>query len=95
MARLDGPRPGSAARSTETRWVTVEFTGNSMSGLPWEFAPQQKSVRVHPGEVAEVYYQARNTAAETITGQAVRASHPGSAATHLRRLNASVSASSH
>jgi cytochrome c oxidase assembly protein subunit 11 len=44
----------------ENRWVTVEFTGNTMSGLPWEFGPEQKTVRVHPGEIAEIYYQARN-----------------------------------
>ena len=48
----------------ESRWVTVEFTGNSMSGLPWEFRALQHSMRVHPGEVAVAYYEVRNTAAE-------------------------------
>lgn len=70
----------------ESRWVTVEFTGNSMSGLPWEFAPQQKTVRVHPGEVAVISYEARNTAAETITGQAVPSISPGSAAAHFKKI---------
>jgi hypothetical protein len=45
----------------QERWVTVEFTGNSMSGLPWEFRSLQKSMRVHPGEVAVAYYEARNS----------------------------------
>jgi cytochrome c oxidase assembly protein subunit 11 len=75
-----------AGKIDETRWVTVEFTGNSMSGLPWEFAPQQKTLRVHPGEVAVVYYQARNTAAESITGQAVPSVAPGTAAAHFKKI---------
>jgi len=64
----------------------VEFTGNSMGGLPWEFAPQQKAVRVHPGQVAVAYYEARNTAAEAITGQAVPSVAPGSAATYFKKI---------
>jgi len=75
-----------AGKVDENRWVTVEFTGNSMSGLPWEFAPQQKTLRVHPGEVAEVYYLARNTATETITGQAVPSVAPGNAAAHFKKI---------
>jgi cytochrome c oxidase assembly protein subunit 11 len=70
----------------EDRWVTVEFTGNTMSGLPWEFGPEQKTLRVHPGEIAEIYYQARNTAAEAITGQAVPSVSPGNAATHFKKI---------
>lgn len=70
----------------ESRWVTVEFTGNSMGGLPWEFGPQQKTLRVHPGEIAVAYYAARNTAAETITGQAVPSVAPGIAAAHFKKI---------
>lgn len=68
------------------RWVTVEFTGNSMSGLPWEFRSLQKSMRVHPGEVAIAYYEARNTAGEAITGQAVPSVAPNRAATHFKKI---------
>jgi cytochrome c oxidase assembly protein subunit 11 len=70
----------------QERWVTVEFTGNSMSGLPWEFQAMQKSVRVHPGEVAVAYYEARNTAGEAITGQAVPSVAPNKAATHFKKI---------
>ena len=68
------------------RWVTVEFTGNSMSGLPWEFRSLQKTLRVHPGEVAVAYYEARNTAGEAITGQAVPSVAPNRAATHFKKI---------
>jgi cytochrome c oxidase assembly protein subunit 11 len=68
------------------RWVTVEFTGNSMSGLPWEFRPQQKTLRVHPGQTAVAYYEARNTTAEAITGQAVPSVAPNKAAAHFKKI---------
>ena len=70
----------------QDRWVTVEFTGNSMSGLPWEFRSLQKSMRVHPGEVAVAYYEARNTAGEAITGQVVPSVAPNRAATHFKKI---------
>lgn len=69
-----------------SRWVTVEFTGNSMSGLPWEFRPQQKTLRVHPGQTAVAYYEARNTTAEAITGQAVPSVAPNKAAAHFKKI---------
>lgn len=68
------------------RSVTVEFTGSTMSGLPWEFRPLQKSMRVHPGEVAEAYYEARNPTGEAITGQAVPSVVPGTAAAHFKKI---------
>jgi len=70
----------------ESRWVTVEFTGNSMNGLPWEFQSQQQTLRVHPGEVAVAYYEARNMATETITGQAVPSVAPNKAATYFKKI---------
>jgi cytochrome c oxidase assembly protein subunit 11 len=70
----------------QERWVTVEFTGNSMSGLPWEFRSLQKSMRVHPGEVAVAYYEARNTVSEAITGQAVPSVAPNKAAAHFKKI---------
>jgi len=70
----------------ESRWVTVEFTGNSMSGLPWEFRSLQKTLRVHPGEVAVAYYEARNMATEAITGQAVPSVAPNKAAAYFKKI---------
>jgi len=69
-----------------SRWVTVEFMGNTTSGLPWEFRPLQKTMRVHPGEVAVAQYEARNIASETITGQAVPSLAPSKAASHFKKI---------
>lgn len=70
----------------ETRWITVEFTGNAMDGLPWDFHPMQKSVRVHPGEIREIAYEARNAAGETIVGQAVPSVAPSRAASYMKKI---------
>lgn len=81
--RVEAPTENAADVS---RWVTVEFTGNSMSGLPWEFRPQQKTLRVHPGQTAVAYYEARNTTGEAITGQAVPSVAPNKAAAHFKKI---------
>ncbi len=69
-----------------SRWVTIEFTGSVNSGLPWEFRPVVKRVRVHPGQVAEASYFARNLASESIAGQAVPSVTPRSAAAHFKKI---------
>ena len=75
-----------ATQVDDSRWVTVEFLGNTMSGLPWEFRPLQKSVRIHPGQIAEAFYEVRNTAGEPITGQAVPSIAPSKAASHFKKI---------
>ncbi len=67
------------------RWVTVVFTGNAMSGLPWEFKPKQTSIRVHPGEATDAIYVVRNLAAEPIAGQAVPSVTPLKATSHFKK----------
>ncbi|MEZ5542256.1 MAG: cytochrome c oxidase assembly protein [Pseudomonadota bacterium] len=67
------------------RLVTVEFLGRANSDLPWEFRPLVHSVKVHPGEVTEVHYFARNTADHAIVGQAVPSLAPGQAAKYFNK----------
>jgi len=68
------------------RWVTVEFTASVNQGMPWEFRPTVKKMRVHPGEIAATAYYARNLADETIAGQAVPSVTPGLAGEHFKKL---------
>lgn len=75
-----------SARIDTSRWVTIEFTGSVNSGLPWEFRPAVKRVRVHPGQVAEASYFARNLAREAIVGQAVPSVTPRLAAAHFKKI---------
>jgi cytochrome c oxidase assembly protein subunit 11 len=43
-------------------------------------------LRVHPGQTAVAYYEARNTTAEAITGQAVPSVAPNKAAAHFKKI---------
>lgn len=76
----------ASARIDTSRWVTIEFTGSVNSGLPWEFRPVVKRVRVHPGQVAEASYFVRNLVGEPIAGQAVPSVTPRAAAAHFKKI---------
>jgi cytochrome c oxidase assembly protein subunit 11 len=69
----------------EDRLVTVEFLATVNSDLPWEFRPMVKKVRVHPGEITEVNYFARNRTGNRVTGQAVPSLAPGLAAKYFNK----------
>jgi len=69
-----------------TRILTVEFDTNLRSDLPWTFAPLQKSVRVHPGELTQVVFEIRNNSSRPVTGQAVPSYGPQVAARHFKKL---------
>ena len=66
--------------------VTVEFAAHTSSQLPWEFRPMTREVKVRPGETVIVKYLARNTSAETVTGQAIPSVLPTQANSHFRKL---------
>ncbi|MEZ5697936.1 MAG: cytochrome c oxidase assembly protein [Nitrosomonas sp.] len=67
------------------RWVTIEFDSN-VRGLPWEFRPLQRSVRIHPGEPVEVMYEIKNNSDREINGQAIPSYSPRFLDKHLRKF---------
>jgi len=67
------------------RTVMVEFLSSVNDDLDWDFKPVIRRVRVHPGEVTEVQYMARNRIGETVTGQAVPSLAPGLAAKYFNK----------
>jgi cytochrome c oxidase assembly protein subunit 11 len=69
----------------EDRLVTVEFLGTVHSDLPWEFKPMIRRIKVHPGEVTEVNYYARNLTDMQVAGQAVPSVAPGKAAKYFNK----------
>ena len=73
-------------RVDEDRWVTVEFTGNVASGLPWEFRPSVLKIQVHPGAVAKVVYVARNAGEQATVGRAIPSVTPGKAAAYFKKI---------
>ena len=77
-----------AAMSQEVdtgREVTVEFVASINSDLPWEIKPLVRKIKVHPGEVTEVKYAARNLTGNTVVGQAVPSLVPGLASKYFNK----------
>lgn len=67
------------------RLVTVEFMSTVHTDLPWEFKPLVRRIKVHPGEVTEVNYYARNLTDAQVAGQAVPSVAPGQAAKYFSK----------
>ena len=67
-----------------TRTITVEFDANARG--PWEFKPAQRSLQVHPGELATVMYEFQNTQNRTMAAQAIPSYAPMQAGPHFNKL---------
>jgi cytochrome c oxidase assembly protein subunit 11 len=76
--------PKSGKANTE-RTITVLFDGGVNSKLPWDFAPQQATMQVHPGQVYEASYFARNTSERAIVGNAVPSVAPARASGYFSK----------
>ena len=67
-----------------SRTITVEFDANSRG--PWEFKPAQRSLQVHPGELATVMYEFQNVQNRRMSAQAIPSYAPQQASTHFNKL---------
>jgi cytochrome c oxidase assembly protein subunit 11 len=74
------------AAPDESRTLRVEFVANVPNGAPWEFRPAVSHLDVHPGEIYETHYKARNLTAQPLVAQAVPSVAPGPAADHFKKL---------
>jgi cytochrome c oxidase assembly protein subunit 11 len=79
-----GKRPITNTQVDTTRTVTVEFDANARG--PWDFKPAQRSVQVHPGEMATVMYEFRNIQTRTMAAQAIPSYAPKQASPHFNKL---------
>lgn len=82
--------PVSANTSQEnidlSREVTVQFVAIDHMGLPWDFYPRTKMVRVHPGENVKVFFYAKNTTEKTMTVQAIPSLTPPESIGHFHKI---------
>jgi cytochrome c oxidase assembly protein subunit 11 len=69
----------------EERVVTVQFTASNNASMNWTFEPMVHQVEVHPGELTEIRYFARNPGASRMVAQAVPSVSPLKAADYLRK----------
>jgi cytochrome c oxidase assembly protein subunit 11 len=67
-----------------TRLITVEFDANARG--PWDFKPAQRSLQVHPGEMATVMYEFKNIQNRTMAAQAIPSYAPHQASPHFNKL---------
>ena len=69
---LDGTtqRANAAPGAIAGPKIGVRFDANISPQLPWRFEPEQKSVRVRPGERNTIFYIAENYTARRTVGEA-------------------------
>ncbi|MEP6702531.1 MAG: cytochrome c oxidase assembly protein [Betaproteobacteria bacterium] len=68
-----------------TRSVTIEFDAN-LRDLPWNFRPEQVSIKAHPGELVQVEYDIENNTGREMVGQAIPSYAPKVAAQYFRKI---------
>ena len=79
-----GRKAGSNSQVDTSRTVTVEFDANARG--PWDFKPAQRSLQVHPGEMATVMYEFKNIQNRTMAAQAIPSYAPKQASPHFDKL---------
>ena len=82
-----GGRETKLAANTQidkSRSITVEFDANARG--PWEFKPAQRSITVHPGELATVMYEFQNVQNRRMAAQAIPSYAPRQAGVHFNKL---------
>ncbi|KOO04771.1 cytochrome c oxidase assembly protein [Vibrio nereis] len=70
----------------ESRVIKVEFMAHPNQDMPWSFEPKQTLMDVHPGQVIQTAYVAKNLANHRIVGQAVPSVSPGLGASYFNKI---------
>lgn len=76
--------PSVNTQVDRSRQVTVELIANS-AGLPWTFEAIDRSVKLHPGELATVRYRVVNTLGRPVTAHAVMSTAPAAANGYIEK----------
>jgi cytochrome c oxidase assembly protein Cox11 len=66
--------------------IKVTFNASVSDVLPWKFVPQQREVRVLPGETALAFYTATNKSDQDIIGVATYSVTPGQVAPYFSKI---------
>jgi cytochrome c oxidase assembly protein Cox11 len=79
-------RVTTASATQSARDVTVFFDTNVAPGMPWRFVPVQRSVRLHLGQDALVFFEAQNLSDRDITGHATFNVTPDKAGLYFKKI---------
>jgi cytochrome c oxidase assembly protein subunit 11 len=71
---------------TSAKRIRITFNGSVSDVLPWKFIPQQREVRVLPGETALAFYTATNKSDQDIIGVATYSVTPGQVAPYFSKI---------
>jgi len=70
----------------DAKRIRVTFTASVSNVLPWKFVPQQREVRVLPGETALAFYTATNNSDKDIIGVATYSVTPAQVAPYFSKI---------
>ena len=82
----DGDTAARVTPVTDSRRLRITFNGSVSDVLPWKFTPQQREVRVLPGETALAFYTATNKGPNDIIGVATYSVTPGQVAPYFSKI---------
>ncbi|VVC75574.1 Cytochrome c oxidase assembly protein CtaG [Aquicella siphonis] len=76
----------SDMRRDDSRTIKVEFTASVHGNMRFVFTPEQRFVRLHPGERKTVYFYAENNTGNNVTIQAVPSITPADGARFFKKI---------
>ncbi|RKF63585.1 Cytochrome c oxidase assembly protein COX11, mitochondrial [Erysiphe neolycopersici] len=71
---------------TSAKRIRITFNGSVSDVLPWKFVPQQREVKVLPGETALAFYTATNKSSDDIIGVATYSVTPAQVAPYFSKI---------
>jgi len=75
----------NTASIDKNRTITLELLANNNENLKWEFHPNIRKLKFHPGEMERISFYAKNKSDHTMTVQAIPSITPGVAAKYLKK----------
>ncbi|CAG8440375.1 6273_t:CDS:2 [Acaulospora colombiana] len=78
--------PDRLVPEKDSRRIKVTFNADRSRALPWSFTPQQREVRVLPGETALAFYTAKNDSDQDIIGIATYNVTPFKVAPYFNKI---------
>ncbi len=69
----------------ESREITIQFVATNNEGMPWEFGPGDRIMKVNPGASNTTIFHARNPLPRAMVAQAIPSVSPSRAAEYFHK----------
>lgn len=69
-----------------SRVIRIELMSHINSGMHWDFYPNKQVIDVHPGEVIQTHFVAKNRTEQAMVAQAVPSVSPGMGASYFNKV---------